>query len=63
MRETDWADSISEQLSETFPKYRIETGQRLTYAHEIREYTSDQSRYQQMKYETDLLIQEETRTG
>ncbi len=63
MRETDWADSISEQLSKAFPKYRIETGKRLTYAHEIREYTSDQSRYQQMKYETDLLIQEETRTG
>ncbi len=63
MKETEWASQIAVRLAEHFPKYRVESGKRLIYANEIREYGELQPHYKDMKYETDILLYQDTKSG
>ena len=63
MKETEWASQIAIRLAEHFPKFRVESGKRLIYANEIREYGELQPNYKDMKYETDILLYQETKSG
>jgi hypothetical protein len=63
MKETIWASQIARRLAKHFQKFRVEAGKRLIYANEIREYGETQPAYKDMKYETDILIYQETKSG
>ncbi len=63
MKETDWASQIARRLDKHFPRLRVEAGKRLIYANEIREYGETQPHYKDMKYETDILLYQETKSG
>lgn len=63
MKETDWASQIARRLDKHFPRLRVEAGKRLIYANEIREYGELQPHYMDMKYETDILLSQETKSG
>lgn len=63
MKETEWASQIARRLDKHFPRLRVEAGKRLIYANEIREYEELQPHYKDMKYETDILLSQETKSG
>ena len=63
MTETEWASQIARRLAKHFQKFRVEAGKRLIYANEIREYGKLQPHYKDMKYETDILLYQETKSG
>ena len=63
MTETEWASKIARRLAKHFPKFRVEAGKRLIYANEIREYGELQLHHKDMKYQTDILLYQETKSG
>jgi len=58
MKETEWAKFIAEKLDAEFRGFHAVSGQRLIYANEIMEYTREKPEYNEMAYETDILIYE-----
>lgn len=59
MKETQWAKQVAERLDSELSKYRVEASKKLIYANEIVEYGDDSTKYNEMGYETDILIYEE----
>jgi hypothetical protein len=64
MNENAWVEStvslISERIRDADASLKISCGSKLSYAHEIREYTGDKpSQQNTVAYETDVLITEE----
>ncbi|MGD8351134.1 MAG: hypothetical protein PVI79_17940, partial [Gammaproteobacteria bacterium] len=62
MKETEWAKEVAERLDAEIKGFRIEAGKRLTYANEIIGVRPEANIYNEMSYETDILIFEETGT-
>lgn len=58
MKETEWAKSVAEKLDSNLSGFRAVAGKRLTYANEITEYHENGASYNEMLYETDILIYE-----
>ena len=58
MNEVQWTQMVSEILNDNFKDYCIEGGKKLTYANEIIKYNNDKPIYNDMKYETDILVYE-----
>jgi len=58
MKETEWADSIAKKLDAEFRGVNVVSGQKLMYANEIIEYTEEFPEYNEMSYETDILVYE-----
>jgi len=62
MKEVDWAKQISNkierELLRTLPSIRVEACKKLIYANEIREYGNSTASYNEMAYETDILVYE-----
>ncbi len=62
MRETEWAKNITDrldgELKSLCESYSADTGIRLMYANEITEYEDEQPVYNDMSFETDILIYE-----
>jgi hypothetical protein len=56
MTETEWAKKIAEILSKELQGYGIEPGKSLLYANEIKEYGDNGNIYNNMAYETDILV-------
>ena len=58
MKETEWAQSVVNLLDSKLSGYRVESGKRLIYANEIVEYRDENAIYNEMAYQTDILISE-----
>ena len=58
MNEVQWTQMVSEILDKKFKNYSIEGGKKLIYANEITGYKNDHPIYNDMKYETDILVYE-----
>jgi len=62
MKEKEWAIYVTEKLNKELSRNRsdikAEVGKRLIYANEIKEYRDDNPDYNDMSYETDILIYE-----
>ena len=56
MKETEWAEFIAVELDRALSGYSAEAGRKLIYANEIVEYGGDASSYNEMAYETDILV-------
>ena len=56
MKETEWAKLVAEKLDKALSGYGVEAGKRLIYANEIIEYGEDSTSYNEMAYETDILV-------
>ena len=56
MKETEWAEFIAVELDRALTGYSVEAGRKLIYANEIVEYGGDASSYNEMAYETDILV-------
>jgi hypothetical protein len=63
MKESEWAKLIAEWLDGELSGFCVEAGRRLTYANEIVEYREGETTYNEMAYETDILIYEKNRGG
>ena len=61
MKETEWSKTIAQRLNDEFTGCCVAPGKRLIYANEIVEYQAKGIQYNEMSYETDILIYEETR--
>lgn len=59
MKETEWAKELAVKLDSEIGDFRVEAGKKLVYANEIIEVRSDANLYNEMGYETDILIFEE----
>ncbi|ACN18050.1 conserved hypothetical protein (plasmid) [Desulforapulum autotrophicum HRM2] len=60
MKETEWAKLVAERLDTELSGFHVQAGKKLTYANEIIEYDEGSSLYNEMGYETDILIYEST---
>ena len=60
MKETEWAKMVAEKLDSELSSFHVEAGKKLIYANEIVEYGEDETSYNEMAYETDILIYEKT---
>ena len=60
MKETDWAKLIAEKLDKALAGYCVEAGKKLIYANEIVEYGDSINSYNEMAYETDILVYEKS---
>jgi len=58
MKETDWAKIIATKLENELKGFSVEAGKWLNYANEIVEYGKDSPKYNEMSYQTDILIYE-----
>jgi hypothetical protein len=58
MKETEWAKFVAEKLDRELSGFNVEAGKRLIYANEIVEYREDCTSYNEMSYETDILVYE-----
>ncbi|MXY14620.1 MAG: hypothetical protein F4Y53_02890 [Proteobacteria bacterium] len=58
MRELEWARLVAERLNGELSGVCVETGKKLIYANEIMEYKEEQASYNEMAYETDILVYE-----
>lgn len=61
MKETEWAKVVAKKLDDEFEKFRVVPGKRLIYANEIVEYHEQSTTYNEMAYETDILVYEENK--
>ena len=61
MKEREWAKLVAERLNSKLPSVCVETGKKLIYANEIVEYGGGEASYNEMAYETDILVYEEDR--
>ena len=59
MKETEWAKLVAERLNSELSSVCVETGKKLIYANEIVEYGEREASYNEMAYETDILVYEE----
>ena len=58
MKETDWAEEVAEKLNNKLAGFSVGAGRRLTYANEIVDYEEDGPNYNEMTYQTDILVSE-----
>ena len=58
MKETEWAKLVAEKIDSELSSFKVEAGKKLAYANEIVEYGEDDTLYNKMAYETDILIYE-----
>lgn len=58
MKETEWAKLIAGKLDAELSGFHVEAGKKLIYANEIVEYDELSSQYNEMGYETDILVYE-----
>ncbi|MDR4516464.1 MAG: hypothetical protein MRK00_03625 [Nitrosomonas sp.] len=58
MKETDWAKFVAEKLDKALVDYCVEAGKKLIYANEIVGYGDSANFYNEMAYETDILVYE-----
>ena len=56
MKETEWAKLVAAKLDKALSGYSVEAGKKLIYANEIVEYGEDATSYNEMAYETDILV-------
>lgn len=58
MKETEWAKIIASKLDKELSGYFVDDGKKLIYANEIVEYNNDTTSYNEMSYQTDILVSE-----
>ena len=58
MKETEWAKLVADKLDTELSGFNVQAGKKLIYANEIIEYGEDTSLYNEMGYETDILVYE-----
>ena len=63
MKEMEWAKLVAERLNGKLSGVCVEAGKKLIYANEIMEYGGEQATYNEMAYETDILVYEEDSKG
>lgn len=63
MKETEWAQLIADKLDQELSGYTVEAGKRLIYANEITEYGPTGAHYNEMAYQTDILVYEGNSDG
>lgn len=56
MKETEWAKLVAVKLDKSLSGYSVEAGKKLIYANEIVEYGEDSNSYNEIAYETDVLV-------
>lgn len=61
MKETEWAKFVAKTLDDDLEKFHVISGKKLIYANEIVEYHKESTTYNEMAYETDILVYEETK--
>lgn len=59
MKETEWAKMVAKKLDNELSGFHVEAGKRLIYANEIVEYRKNETSYNEMSYQTDILIYEQ----
>jgi len=63
MKETEWAKLVAEKLDKALSGFSVEAGKKLIYANEIVEYGVESISYNEMAYETDILVYEINKDG
>ena len=58
MKETEWAQKVSEEIQDWFPEIGVATGRKLAYASEIIAYGDGGNHVSEMPFETDILLYE-----
>lgn len=58
MTELEWAKLVAKKLDRELSEFHVEAGKKLIYANEIIEYSESSPLYNEMDYETDILIYE-----
>ncbi len=61
MKERDWAKFVAVELDRALSVFNVEAGKRLIYANEIVKYDDHSTSYNEMAYETDILVYEQSK--
>jgi len=61
LKETEWAKLVADKLDRALSGFNVEAGKRLIYANEIVEYGENSTSYNEMAYETDILVYEKNK--
>ena len=61
MKETEWAKLVADKLDRALSGFNVKAGKRLIYANEIVEYGENSTSYNEMAYETDILVYEKNK--